>query len=315
MSDDYHSLREELEDLRCQFQHLSTKRPALNHLVCHANHQPLQAPYWSAFVDRHKYLPDGRWQEWHVFSDHRWCGRFYGNGSLKPQFTALATDVVRLLRKLRELDGVGEHFYVTVPELTDCDAWLRLVYDAGELCGVPEVRTGRWGVVRGVSIFRWLELDMAKKVVLQVKPAMPYRYCWGELGGDVHEPLVQEVAPALAHCREQLEAGFGRSTLATCFLSVHSEQNQTKFGTSITVDPRKLLAINEDDILWKVVEQVNKDHESNHGRSAKAIAVVNINKKMTVRETSVRLSQVISSLGEWSEPYEDNQQMCFWILD
>ena len=145
MSNEYADLRSELADLQRRFNEQGKNDPDLNHVVCHYPDEHgcdecLPESAWAAFIRDNSHLPDGRWSEWHLLNEGRWCGRFYGTGSLHPKFVSLATEAVAIIRRLSAVSGVGEVFFVQVPSQPDLDLWLRLLYDTADLCITPTLR-------------------------------------------------------------------------------------------------------------------------------------------------------------------------------
>lgn len=146
MSDEYHSLRSELEALQLRFQGLANRRPNLHHQVCYCAHEQLPARTWQAFIRHFGVSSDGEWQEWQLLYDGRWCGRYFGAASLKSDFESLATEAVEILDRLSKIAGAGERFVVKLPPPPAVAAWLCLLHDAADLCGQPEIDSDYWGV-------------------------------------------------------------------------------------------------------------------------------------------------------------------------
>jgi hypothetical protein len=155
MHEEYNDLRFKLEDVQARFEKHAASNPDLRHQVCYCPYDRLteSAWYerlteftWEAFIQHNSHLSDGKWQQWHVLNDGRWCGRFSGTGSLQPVFVSLAAEAVSLLERLSTVPGVGESFFISLPPNAEWDTWLRLLYDTGELCGTPEVKPGQWAV-------------------------------------------------------------------------------------------------------------------------------------------------------------------------
>ena len=147
---EYDNLRVELEDVQSRFESLSRQSPDLRHEVCCCWDKGLSAAIWEAFKGHNELLSDGRWHQWKPLNGGRWCGRIHGTGALVPQFEVLATEAVSVLERLSNVAGAGE-YCANMPSQPPLDIWLRLIYDTGELCGVPEVRHATWKISETVK--------------------------------------------------------------------------------------------------------------------------------------------------------------------
>ena len=186
--------------------------------------------------------------------------------------------------------------------------------------------------LRAVCVFRWpigtsdatvlsnisLEYDAVLKTVYQPdvpRLAIPYRYCWGEPEGAEDEQFVQQLAPRLAHCREQVEMQWEKR-LPSCFLvSISQSQGVIEFGLSLNVTPFHLIALTDDDYQFQAIDKMVAEHEREYSVAPKAIALVRFFDRKGVREMAGTMSKVIRTVNKWSRPYEDYGQMCYWMFE
>jgi len=189
------------------------------------------------------------------------------------------------------------------------------------------------GDLRAASIFRWplgtsdaritsdltMECDATLKVAFQAKLAMPYRYCWGKPSGTVDEQFVQELAPRLARCQEQAEMYWDQQLPYAFLVSIGQNQGLIEWGLSITVTPDRLIALTDDDFLFKTFDDVCANHEREYGTAPRAIAQVSFLNEfadgVNVRKIAGTMSKVIFNVNQWSRCYEDYGQMCYWLFD
>jgi hypothetical protein len=112
-----------------------------------------------------------------------------------------------------------------------------------------------------------------------------------------------------------IERRFEQWVPLCALISVRGERNAIAWGMTLTVTPEKNVWLDDDELLMRVIENAANEHTSRYGRQPKVIAPVLFCKQTAVRDIAVRLSGVVSNLGQWSEPYTDERQMCYWIFN
>lgn len=171
------------------------------------------------------------------------------------------------------------------------------------------------GDLRAVCVFRWpvgtpdarilsditMEFDETVKIAGQGKSFIPARYCWGDLGGKVNEQFVQQVAPRLVRAHEQAEIAWGQSRPTSFLVSVGQEKGEIEWRATVTVTPDKLMAMTDNDYLWKAIEDASDQHNREYGTFPKAIASVEFLKRMAMRNVQ-RDVESHPELGEVVEP-------------
>jgi hypothetical protein len=205
-------------------------------------------------------------------------------------------------RALDEIQGVQEHSVVTgLCENVDGDVRAQAILRWPASASDAQIRLGITKV-----------LDSTLKVALQGKGPMPTRYCWGDLGGNVDDQFVQQVAPNLALSYEQAEMAWKVSHPASFLVFVRQEQGEIKWSTQFVITPDEVVMTMAPALLWSTAEA---QYEREFGVCPKATMCVPFPKRKTIRETAGELSKVIQNLAEWSSPYESNGQAGFWFFD
>jgi len=186
-----------------------------------------------------------------------------------------------------------------------------------------------------VSVFRWplgtMDSQIASDLEQEIentlrsvspnpsgsKPARPVRYCWGHLGGEVtDEHFLNEVSARLSRAKEriELELDTTKPMPVNLLLTLHHHGNGVEWGLSVTIHPRKLWRLYEQDHLPHHIKDASEVHIQEYGSPPKAIMNAAFVTPLPLRTVTERFTAAVSNVAAWSRPHQDDGQLCHWLF-